>query len=456
MGAVLEKINQLGRHGLIKLVCVSIFSFLAFTSSPSWAQTAGYITAQDVYENPDDHDLSLEYAKQQIKRGEMLDAGAALERMLYSHPNWHSARLLYSAVLYRLDDQKAALRELSLLEGKELNEDQTATHERYKKAFQIPPRPSLIASVSTKPVGPKSFLSYASDPTDKVKASLTLAGRADNNAGNALTDESFGFDNRGDVSAVVDTQIRFRQPLSDSGDVMLHADARALVRRHETFSRADYGVYDAGVGLSKTIDTSRIGVDVDVRRVNISQEKYLEQIGPRFSVSSPISDKTRLTASFSAYVQDYDALSFASLEDERDGTKTSLQIGILKKIQDSKRINFVVGHDTKSAEIKAFAYEGPIIGVGYESRLKHDFVFKASARVRQLNFNGSLDARVDNRKDTRLAARTSLGFPVKSLFKNNNQDTYLELGLNYNNRNSNVQTNDFENFGGDIRLTVGF
>jgi len=78
-------------------------------------------------------------------------------------------------------------------------------------------------------------------------------------------------------------------------------------------------------------------------------------MGPRFSVSSPISDKTRLTASFSAYVQDYDALSFASLEDERD-----------------------------------------------------------------------------------------------------NQDTYLELGLNYNNRNSNVQTNDFENFGGDIRLTVGF
>ena len=115
-----------------------------------------------------------------------------------------------------------------------------------------------------------------------------------------------------------------------------------------------------------------------------------------------------------------------------------------------------MGHDTKSAEIKAFAYEGPIIGVGYESRLKHDFVFKASARVRQLNFNGSLDARVDDRKDTRLAARTSLGFPVKSLFKNNNQDTYLELGLNYNNRNSNVQTNDFENFGGDIRLTVGF
>lgn len=457
MGAITKKRYQNGLYSFLRQISFAIIFAICFSNAAAWAQQGGYISSQDVYENPDDHDLSLEYAKQQIKRGEMLDAGAALERMLYAQPNWHSARLLYSAVLYRLDDQKAALRELTLLDGKDLNADQAATLERYKTAFQIPPRPSLMAQASAPPLGPKKFLSYASDPADVIKGSLTLAVRADNNAGNALTDESFGFDNQGDVSAVVDAQLRFRQPISEGGDVTLHGNARALIRRHETFSRADYGVYDLGVGLSKKVNDSRMGIDIDVRRVNVGKEKYLIQGGPRVSVSSRVSEKTRVTASLSAYAQNYDALSFAALEDERDGVKTSLQVGILKKIKDSQRLNIVVGYDTKSADIGAFAYDGPIVGIGFENRLNNDLMFKANARLRQLNFNNSLDSSVDERKDTRLAARTSLGLPIRNILPSaTDQDAYIEFGVNYNNRDSNIQTNDFENLGGDIRVTFGF
>jgi len=457
MGVITKKRYQNGVYSFLRQMSFAIILAFSFLGAPALAQQSGYITEQDVYQNPDDHDLGLEYAKQQIKRGEMLDAGAALERMLYSQANWHSARLLYSAVLYRLDDQKAALRELELLEGKELNADQAATLERYKTAFQIPPRPSLMARTVAQPVGPKKFLSYAADPTDIIKGSLTLAVRADNNAGNALTDESFGFDNQGDVSAVVDAQIRFRKPISNGGDVTLHGDARALIRRHETFSRADYGVYDLGLGISKKINDSRMGADFDVRQVNVGNEKYLVQAGPRLSVSSRVSEKTRVTASLSAYAQNYDPLSFATLEDERDGVKTSLQVGVLKKIKDSQRLNFVVGYDTKSAEIGAFAYDGPIVGVGFENRLSNDYVFKTNARLRQLNFKNSLDPSVDNRNDTRLAARASLGLPVSNIIPTlSNEDAYIEFGINYNNRDSNIQTNDFENLGGDIRVTFGF
>ena len=457
MGVRLKKKHQGKFYSFLRAMAFAIFCGFCFSGASAWAQQGGYITAQDVYENPDDHDLSLEFAKQQIKRGEMLDAGAALERMLYAQPNWHSARLLYAAVLYRLDDQKAALRELTLLEGKELNADQAITLERYKTAFQIPPRPSLMARSVAQPVGPKKFLSYAADPTDVIKGSLTLAVRADNNAGNALTDESFGFDNQGDVSAVVDAQVRFRQSISENDDVSLHGNARALVRRHETFSRADYGIYDLGLGVSKKVNDSRMGVDFDVRRVNVGKEKYLVQGGPRLSVSSRVSEKTRVTASLSAYAQNYDALSFATLEDERDGIKTSLQVGILKKIKDSQNLNLVVGYDTKSAETSAFAYDGPVIGVGFENRLGNDFVFKANARLRQLNFKNSLDPVADDRKDTRLAARASLGVPVRNILPSaTDQDAYIEFGINYNNRDSNIQTNDFENLGGDIRVTFGF
>lgn len=101
-------------------------------------ESRAFISAQDVYENPDDHELNLEYAKQEIRRGEMLNAASALERMLYANPNWHSSRLLYAAVLYRLDDSKAALRELSLLKGRELNDHQKEIYQRYLTEFEQP------------------------------------------------------------------------------------------------------------------------------------------------------------------------------------------------------------------------------------------------------------------------------------------------------------------------------
>ena len=89
--------------------------------------------------------------------------------------------------------------------------------------------------------------------------------------------------------------------------------------------------------------------------------------------------------------------------------------------------------------------------------MSNDYVFKTNARLRQLNFKNSLDPSVDNRSDTRLAARASLGLPVSNIIPTlSNEDAYIEFGINYNNRDSNIQTNDFENLGGDIRVTFGF
>jgi len=442
---------------VMALLWAGLWSHVAVAQSYDWGAP---ISEQQVYENPDDHDLNLRYAKQQIQLGEMLNAGAALERMLYANPNWHSARLLYSAVLYRLDDQKAALRELSLLEGKELNTDQTETLERYKSDFQTPLKTVLSGNA---PAG--NTIAAASRGTsnryygvpDNVKASLTLGIRADDNAGNALTDEGFGFDNRGDVSAILEGGLEFAIPVSGDRSLTARAGINGLIRRHETFSRADYDVIDLRAGLSKKNGSGRLSVDIDARRVNISGEKYLEQIGPRVTYSQPVSDSTRATVSLSAYSQNYDPLSFASGEDDRDGVKTSLQLGILKKIKNSQRINLAVGYETKTAEISAFAYDGPVALLGYEKRFTNDVKLKGQVRVRKLNYNGSLSPLVENRDDTRLTARVSVGTPLSALTSAENLDNFIvEIGVNYNTRNSNIPTNDYNNFGGDLRLSVDF
>ena len=431
---------------LIKLFAYAMLGLWSLQGLPAYAQ----ISAKQVYEQPDNHELNLEYAKQQILKGEMLDAGSALERMLYANPNWHSARLLYAAVLYRLDDQQAALRELSLLEDKQLNTEQLAKLENYKTAFLIPPQPitpGVSARVSADLDQGASFRSR-----DKVQGQLSLHFRGDDNAGNALTDESFGFRDEGDVSAVISGRVRTFQPVSEN--VTIRSEFGGQIRRHQTFSDVDFDVFDASTGL--TIDKSRsvAAIDIDARKINISGETYLKQIGPRLTLSRKISPKTYTNFSLSAYKQDYDVIENASLEDERDGYKLTFQAGILHKIDQRNKIRLAVAFEDKSAAERAFAYQGPSLALAYDHKADKNFYLKARGKIRKLDYSGSLTESFD-REETRFNGRLAVG---KYLDINHGslKSASIEAGANLTRRNSNIQANAFENFGVDVRLSAGF
>ncbi|WP_147405897.1 hypothetical protein [Litorimonas taeanensis] len=419
--------------------------------------TGPQISEEEVYDNLDDLDLSLRYAKQQIKKGEMLNAGAALERMLYANPNWHSVRLLYAAVLYRLDDQKAALRELALLEGKALNPDQTETYTQYKQAFAIPPRKSFpeIASAGSVYNPVKAQVNYAAP--DDISAQVTVGFRADDNAGNALTDESFGFDERGDVSVTLEARAEANLPLTDDRKVMARLGAVGHIRRHDTYDQADYDVYEARAGLTYRPAGGVMAVDVNARQVKVSGETYLNQIGPRASFSQAITDDSRAVVSLSVYSQDYKPLSFASREDERDGLKTSLQFGLLQKIKDRHKFSAAVGYETKSADLQAFAYSGPVAAMSYEHVINETLTSKSYLRARQLGYKENLIGLSGDRSDLRVSARTAMAIQLGSKAANVELNKpVLELGLNYTLRESNIDINDFNNLGADVKLSVSF
>ena len=77
--------------------------------------SAETIAFEEILAAPNDLQLNLDYARQEVKSGRLQQAAAALERLLLIKPNWDSVRLFYGVVLYRLDDMGGAIRELSLL-----------------------------------------------------------------------------------------------------------------------------------------------------------------------------------------------------------------------------------------------------------------------------------------------------------------------------------------------------
>src|SRR5262245_37699923 len=71
------------------------------SASLARADTPGF---DRVLAAPDDPDVNLAFARQEADDGHLLNAAAALERILLAHPNAHGVRLFYAVVLYRLND----------------------------------------------------------------------------------------------------------------------------------------------------------------------------------------------------------------------------------------------------------------------------------------------------------------------------------------------------------------
>lgn len=129
------KIQKTNTHILSKLVCSIGFAVFAATSINAAATeyNGPTITFEQVYASPDDQKLNLNYARQQAARGDYLTAASSLERMLYSQPNWDSARLFYALCLYHLDDLQAATRELNILQTRPLSSTQRDLFNSYRK-----------------------------------------------------------------------------------------------------------------------------------------------------------------------------------------------------------------------------------------------------------------------------------------------------------------------------------
>ena len=109
------------------LVLVSAL-LLGAVAVPAAAEDVSY---DRILANPDDVKLSYLYAQQQVIKGDLEQASAALERVLLLEPNWDTARLFYAAVLYRMDDMLGSKRELELLLDRPLNPAQQREVKKY-------------------------------------------------------------------------------------------------------------------------------------------------------------------------------------------------------------------------------------------------------------------------------------------------------------------------------------
>ncbi len=95
------------------------------------------VTYQDILRDPDNLELNIRYAKEQIARGEYQDAASTLERILLVHPNLADVRVLYVAVLYRSSEWDGAMKEIGILRGMALTAKIKAEADYYERNIKL-------------------------------------------------------------------------------------------------------------------------------------------------------------------------------------------------------------------------------------------------------------------------------------------------------------------------------
>lgn len=97
------------------------------------ADSADDVTYQDVLQRPNDIDLNIRYARQQMAAGNLAAAASALERILINVPDAHRVRLLYGILLYRLDQMGEALQELEAVDPEYLSPENRQKLARFRR-----------------------------------------------------------------------------------------------------------------------------------------------------------------------------------------------------------------------------------------------------------------------------------------------------------------------------------
>ena len=434
--------NGFSLHKHVKrALCGSALLIGAVSTSLS-AQAAGYegprITFEQIYANPDDQQLNLNYARQQASKGDFISAAAALERMLFAQPDWDSARLFYALVLYKLDDKQAAFSELDVLNDRPLTPAQRMQANAYRKEF------SETASQSE---------------DNNFSGQFAVGLRYDNNAGNALTDSHIIVANDADFAVLLQGQLNYVVPLNDDG-MKLTASVYGNSLRHETFPKADFDSFGGSIGFAGGIgDSWGWAIDGQAAQVHISGSKYLTQLGGQVKLSTTLGTNTTAWVSGGWYDQDYSELPITLLETTRSGDKIIGRAGFDYLISEDANFGASVGYEDKDAINPLFAYDGFRIEAHGFRGFTNGVYMRGDLTYRNLDYGGPSPAR----KDTNTVGHASMGTSLNTLGQwmgmspnLSLKKTYLEVGGSFVSRNSNSTTSNFDNVGADMKLLWTF
>lgn len=363
------------------------------------------VTFEQVLKNPADLDLNERYAREQIDRGDLRGAAVTLERVLILAPGRDRTRLLYAAVLYRLDALVDAERELRVVIGRLAAADVISEANAYLKLIEGRKRKTHFTvraalgygyddNRNSAPDGDRALFLGApvvlnSDSRRREDTHVTFAGGfgVSRDFGGAKPQKvfaNFGY-------------YRGEQTLIDNLDLQAYSGSGGLALRAFGFELVPSAGYD---------------------QVLLSQSTYLRNVWQSLRLARRVRPRLELWGEARREDQRFQNTRLVTNGVDRKGDQFDFALGASWVASPRDRWGFSVGHRRKLAENVAAAYRRESIGVDY-TRLLGRGMFLATSVTGQFDRYDRPDRSLssDGRSDDAVVTNLLFGLPLSLFWK---------------------------------------
>jgi hypothetical protein len=412
--------------------------------APAIAETAPDF--QQVLAAPDDAAQNLAYARAEANAGHLLNAAAALERILLIAPGENGVRLFYVAVLCRLEDFQGAQQQLNALDPSTLTPLQRAELEKYRARIARD-RSKLKVSGNV-----AAGLGYESDAGGALRSELDIAGPVPKKSG---------------AAAVTSGRLDMLDDISEDGDLAAFASLLAYSRSSFSGPDANYLSATANFGVMGSQLHSAWQFGGVIHRYQLFNAPYLTEIGGRAEYDWHPDTALTWFASFEGVSQNYHEPQIAELVPKfisgtHSGDRFDFSGGATWRLSATSTLTGILGFETKTASYEPFAYDAPYLNADYHALLGNGVYADASGDIRYVDYQ-KFDAFFlgTRREDTRESVRVALGAPLSAFTAAGATGDYrenliLEGAVTYAGRTSRAPVVDYSSGGVELRLIWKF
>lgn len=385
-----------------------------------------------VLKAPGDLDLNERFAREQILRGDLRGAASTLERVLILAPARDRTRLVYAAVLYRLDALVDAERELRVILGRPAPAEVLAEAGEYLKLVTSRRRKTHFDARVTVGFGYDDNRNAASD-TDRA---LFLGAPVLLNPDSRRQD---------DTNVTLSAALGASREFGGSKPQKLFAGVGYYRGEQTRINNLDLQAYSAHAGLGLRF----LGLDIipaaGFDHVLLSQATYLRAPWQSLRVAKRLRAPVTLWAEGRREDQEFLDTALVPNGSDRKGEQYDLSAGAVWVATPRDRLGAFAGHRRKLAENVIQAYRRESVGVDY-TRLLGRGTFLSLAVTGQFDRYDRPDRGVstDARNDDAVITNVLLGAPL-SLFWKPLKGFTGTLGWERFSQHSNILTYTYSN-----------
>ncbi|MEM8624070.1 MAG: hypothetical protein AAGG47_11160 [Pseudomonadota bacterium] len=429
----------------------------------AWAQdtdTQGVasIPYSAILQDPDNLELTVAYARQELATGNLPGASAALERLIILYPDENTVRLLYAVTLFRLDQVAEAQREFEAVNPEALSSADRRVLAEYQE--QAVRRLSTV----TGNVGFTLGVQYDTN-RDNFPLGGTFQVDIPGLGPSVIDTDEEGEDDVG-IFGVVAGRIDYKLPSQTVQRVSFDFTALGV----EQFELDEFDVVSGFASVSAFIDATVLDIEprATFRQIYLGGERYLRSGEGGVRLQRAIGNDQRLLGfvDISGGFDDFASVDADEFADEKTGPFVQARTGVLWTPTDRLGIvgSYTFSERFADEDFEAFSQHGVSVTAQYvvndaaALRLSADYAFA--------DFDGPdpFISTTTTQEDHAVGARLGLLLRADGLLRAAGadepiaalDDLSLNLGFGYRRVFSNLDNFDYQNFRFEASITKQF